>query len=119
MGAATRKKIKAPTHASPNLAAIYFKNQINRRWGRDISEGDIIGPHDTAIVKQNILQAIIHSPHIIRLQLATCLSSMLGVDYPDKWPDYLTNVDAMLKTNVRETMLGGLICLQELVKVYQ
>ncbi|TPX46848.1 hypothetical protein SeMB42_g02690 [Synchytrium endobioticum] len=100
-------------------AAIYFKNQINHRWGRDMSDGDIIGPHDATFVKQNILQAIIQSPHIIRLQLSTCLASILGVDYPEKWSDYLTNVHSMLKSTVRETMLGGLICLQELVKVYQ
>ncbi|TPX33573.1 hypothetical protein SmJEL517_g03541 [Synchytrium microbalum] len=100
-------------------AAIYFKNQINGRWGRDASEGQLIGPHDTIVVKQNMLQSIVHAPHIIRLQLSTCLASMLGVDYPEKWPEYLPNVDTLLRSNVRETILGGLICLQELVKVYQ
>ena len=49
--------------ATRQVAAISFKNLINKGWGKeDEPQGGFIGESDKLVVKQNILQALVRAP---------------------------------------------------------
>ncbi|CAB1339253.1 unnamed protein product [Coregonus sp. 'balchen'] len=69
---------------------IYLKNMVTQHW----SEGDGISTEtpvnnipeeDRQFIRDNIVEAIIHSPERIRVQLTTCIHHMIKHDYPGKW----------------------------------
>ncbi|CAK9302242.1 unnamed protein product [Gordionus sp. m RMFG-2023] len=107
-------------------AAIYFKNYITKNWHHietDFQHQEskivIIIESDKIIIKDNIIEAIIHSPDILRSQLALCVNTMIKYDYPNKWPKLLNKLEIFLKDNNYDICLGGLNCLHQLVKNYE
>ena len=67
------------------VAAISFKNLVSRGWGKEGEDG-FIPAGDKEVVKQNVLLALVHSPPLVRVQVAECIKSIIYCDYPDKWP---------------------------------
>ncbi|KAF0457185.1 ARM repeat-containing protein [Gigaspora margarita] len=104
--------------------AIYLKNRIRSSWVTDITTGVnhnhvSINPQDRDEFKKNILHILLTAPNAVRIQLLDPLSRVLDNDYPDKWPNYLSQVDALLTSNDPRTAYIGLLALQQVVKVYQ
>ncbi|CAG8722765.1 4045_t:CDS:2, partial [Dentiscutata heterogama] len=53
------------------------------------------------------------------IQLLDPLSRVLDNDYPDNWPNYLSQIDALLTSGDPRTAYIGLLALHQVVKVYQ
>ncbi|ORZ05818.1 armadillo-type protein [Absidia repens] len=100
-------------------AAIYFKNRIYRAWDRAGNSSYPIGEEDRNIVKQGILHALVTVPNAVQVQLATSLNTILENDFPDRWPNFVNEVQSFLSSNDSRLISVGLLALREVVKVYQ
>uniref|UniRef100_A0A8C5C6K6 Importin 7 n=1 Tax=Gadus morhua TaxID=8049 RepID=A0A8C5C6K6_GADMO len=83
---------------------IYLKNMITQHW----SEGDSssteppvnnIPEEDRQFIRDNIVEAIIHSPERIRVQLTTCIHHMIKHDYPGKWTTIVDKIGFYLQSD--------------------
>lgn len=105
---------------------IYLKNMVSQFWkDRDPSElidgaqPYVIPEQDKVIIRENIVEAVIHAPELIRLQLTVCVSQILRHDFPDKWPGVIDKVNGYLAENSRATWMGALLTLYQIVKKYE
>uniref|UniRef100_A0AAR2JQA3 Importin N-terminal domain-containing protein n=1 Tax=Pygocentrus nattereri TaxID=42514 RepID=A0AAR2JQA3_PYGNA len=103
---------------------IYLKNMVTQFW----SEGDNanneapasnIPEEDRQFIRDNIVEAIIHSPERIRVQLTTCIHHMIKHDYPNKWTAIVDKIGFYLQSDNSACWLGILLCLYQLVKNYE
>uniref|UniRef100_A0A8C7U674 Importin 7 n=1 Tax=Oncorhynchus mykiss TaxID=8022 RepID=A0A8C7U674_ONCMY len=103
---------------------IYLKNMVTQHW----SEGDgtstetpvnNIPEEDRQFIRDNIVEAIIHSPERIRVQLTTCIHHMIKHDYPGKWTAIVDKIGFYLQSDNSAGWLGILLCLYQLVKNYE
>uniref|UniRef100_A0A8B9HSZ5 Importin 7 n=1 Tax=Astyanax mexicanus TaxID=7994 RepID=A0A8B9HSZ5_ASTMX len=104
---------------------IYLKNMVTQFW----SEGDNtnneapasnnIPDEDRQFIRDNIVEAIIHSPERIRVQLTTCIHHMIKHDYPAKWTAIVDKIGFYLQSDNSGCWLGILMCLYQLVKNYE
>uniref|UniRef100_A0A8C7YHH0 Importin 7 n=1 Tax=Oryzias sinensis TaxID=183150 RepID=A0A8C7YHH0_9TELE len=103
---------------------IYLKNMITQHW----SDGDgsctetsvnNIPEEDRIFIRDNIVEAIIHSPERIRVQLTTCIHHMIKHDYPGKWTAIVDKIGFYLQSDNSAGWLGILLCLYQLVKNYE
>ncbi|RUS23108.1 armadillo-type protein [Endogone sp. FLAS-F59071] len=106
------------------LAAIYFKNRLHKSWDETKQSPNPIIEQDRIVVKQAILQALDISYCLLcilycRVQLTSSLSTILSNDFPDLWPEFLSQVQAALQSNDVRLVYVGLLALREVVKVYQ
>ena len=106
--------------ATRQVAAISFKNLINKGWGKeDEPQGGFIGESDKLVVKQNILQALVRAPPLVRAQLAECIKSVAYVDYPERWPSLLGDIYNATSGADVATLYGGLTALRVLARKYE
>ena len=56
---------------------------------------------------------------LFRVQLAVCVSHLVKLDYPHKWPAIVERVAMYLQSDQHDTWLGALICLYQLVKTFE
>ena len=47
---------------------------------------------DKAIVRENIVQAAVMAPDVIRIQLAVCINMIIKHDFPHRWSDVVQKV---------------------------
>uniref|UniRef100_A0AAQ4QTP5 Importin N-terminal domain-containing protein n=1 Tax=Gasterosteus aculeatus aculeatus TaxID=481459 RepID=A0AAQ4QTP5_GASAC len=103
---------------------IYLKNMITQHW----SDGEAsstetpvnnIPDDDRLFIRDNIVEAIIHSPERIRVQLTTCIHHMIKHDYPGKWTTIVDKIGFYLQSDNTSGWLGILLCLYQLVKNYE
>ena len=71
-----------------------------------------------ALVRDNIVQAVVQAPEVIRIQLSVCISMIIKHDFPHKWPQVVDHISIHLETG-GDNWLGALICLYQLVKNYE
>lgn len=105
---------------------IYLKNMVSQYWKeRDRPElaGSgayfVISAQDKSTIRENIVEAVIHAPELIRLQLTVCVSQILRHDFPDKWPGVVDKVNTFLAENSQATWMGALLTLYQIVKKYE
>ncbi|KAI8822933.1 armadillo-type protein [Fimicolochytrium jonesii] len=99
-------------------AAVFFKNRCQRGW--DPSGKLALGEEDKVSIRQNILPAIVHLPHRLRVQLVACLGSMLQHDNKaNRWPEYLTQAMTLVKSSDEGAVSAGVAAVFEFVKSYQ
>ncbi|KAH7428022.1 hypothetical protein KP509_10G071600 [Ceratopteris richardii] len=99
------------------VASIQFKNFVGRHWS---SETLIQVPEsDRVAVRQNLLEALVHAPPIIRVQLADGLKTVVNYDYPEKWPSLLPSIDSNLKSQEQTRICGALYALRILTRKYE
>lgn len=96
------------TQVEPALrqaAAIHMKNLIVRRWERrepnkfmnnrfasNEPPAEPLADADKAVVRSNLMEAIIVSPSVVRSQLGLCLRTIVQADYPAAWPELLPSI---------------------------
>ncbi|GAB1292547.1 Importin-7 [Apodemus speciosus] len=102
---------------------IYLKNMITQYWpDREATPGDIspytIPEEDRHCIRENIVEAIIHSPELIRVQLTTCIHHIIKHDYPSRWTAIVDKIGFYLQSDNSACWLGILLCLYQLVKNY-
>uniref|UniRef100_A0A7N8YLN4 Importin 7 n=1 Tax=Mastacembelus armatus TaxID=205130 RepID=A0A7N8YLN4_9TELE len=107
-----------------SICVIYLKNMITQHW----NDGDCsatetpvsnIPDEDRQFIRDNIVEAIIHSPERIRVQLTTCIHHMIKHDYPGKWTTIVDKIGFYLQSDNSAGWLGILLCLYQLVKNYE
>ncbi|MBN3288989.1 IPO7 protein, partial [Polypterus senegalus] len=101
---------------------IYLKNMVTQYWNEgEPSAGEIftIPDEDRQCIRENIVEAIIQSPELIRVQLTTCIHHMIKHDYPNKWTAIVDKIGFYLQSDNSACWLGILLCLYQLVKNYE
>uniref|UniRef100_A0A674NKZ9 Importin 7 n=1 Tax=Takifugu rubripes TaxID=31033 RepID=A0A674NKZ9_TAKRU len=103
---------------------IYLKNMITQHWSDGDGSGtetpvNNIPDEDRQFIRDSIVEAIIHSPERIRVQLTTCIHHMIKHDYPGKWTTIVDKIGFYLQSDNRAGWLGILLCLYQLVKNYE
>ncbi|KFO18721.1 Importin-7 [Fukomys damarensis] len=106
------------------LGVIYLKNMITQYWpDRETAPGDLspytIPEEDRHCIRENIVEAIIHSPELIRVQLTTCIHHIIKHDYPTRWTAIVDKIGFYLQSDNSAFWLGILLCLYQLVKNYE
>ena len=69
-------------------------------------------------MRDNIVQAVVQAPEVIRIQLSVCISMIIKHDFPHKWPQVVDQISIHLDTGP-DNWLGALACLYQLVKNYE
>uniref|UniRef100_A0A673CY18 Importin N-terminal domain-containing protein n=1 Tax=Sphaeramia orbicularis TaxID=375764 RepID=A0A673CY18_9TELE len=107
------------------IGVIYLKNMITQHWSDGDGSGtetpiiNNIPDEDRQFIRDNIVEAIIHSPERIRVQLTTCIHHMIKHDYPGKWTTIVDKIGFYLQSDNSAGWLGILLCLYQLVKNYE
>jgi len=113
---------------------IYFKNLVSQSWvakedqlnSVSVATGGAVNTdlafaiheQDKALVRDNIVAAVVQAPEVIRIQLSVCISMIIKHDFPHKWPQVVDQISIHLDSGV-ENWLGALTCLYQLVKCYE
>jgi len=106
-------------------SAVWFKNRIEKGYFLDPAKparnGNApIAPSDRIAVKQNILHLLVAAPSRgIRVQLASCVKTLVSNDFPEEWPGLLDTVLEMLTSEDLATVYGGLLVTNEVVKAFK
>ncbi len=79
----------------------------------------MFGFQDKALIRDNIVQATVEAPEVIRIQLALCVSMIIKHDFPGHWPQVVDKVYVYLNTPEPVRWPGALACLYQLVKNYE
>ncbi|XP_032711050.1 importin-8 isoform X2 [Lontra canadensis] len=106
-------------------AAIYLKNMVTQYWpDREPPPGEVVFPfniheNDRQQIRDNIVEGIIRSPDLVRVQLTMCLRAIIKYDFPGHWPAVVDKIDYYLQSQSSGSWLGSLLCLYQLVKTYE
>ena len=108
---------------------IYFKNLVSQSWvAKEAPDTPSVNPEltfsiheqDKALVRENIVQATVQAPEVIRIQLALCISMIIKHDFPHKWPKVVDQIFLHLQQQEQpQNWIGALSCLYQLVKNYE
>ncbi|XP_055963797.1 importin-8 [Sorex fumeus] len=106
-------------------AAIYLKNMVTQYWpDREPPPGEVLFPfniheNDRQQIRDNIVEGIIRSPDLVRVQLTMCLRAIIKHDFPGHWPAVVDKIDHYLQAQSSGSWMGSLLCLYQLVKTYE
>lgn len=104
--------------------AIYLKNFITNNWSdRETKPGEAIifsiHEQDRAMIRGSIVDAIVHAPDIIKIQLAICVNHIIKTDFPGRWPQVVDNISIYLQNMDVNSWNGALLTMYQLVKTYE
>ena len=101
-------------------AAIRMKSVISNGWAPDGREKPALSAADKAVVRDNLVEAIVFSVPVVRTQLGLCLRSIAQTDFEGNWPGLVPAICANLQQQQQpERIYGALFALRTLVKVYE
>nr|XP_061813737.1 exportin-2-like isoform X2 [Nerophis lumbriciformis] len=100
-------------------AAVTFKNYIKRNWRIVEDEPNKISEHDRTSVKANIVNLMLSSPEQIQKQLSDAISIIGREDFPQKWPDLLTEMVTHFRSGDFHIINGVLRTAHSLFKRYR
>ncbi|XP_024215607.1 importin-7 isoform X1 [Halyomorpha halys] len=103
--------------------AIYLKNLITQFWSDKPAEPGQPLPfslheQDRSMIRDSIVDAIVHAPELIQPQLAVCVNMMVKNDFPGRWTQIVDKISIYLQTPEATGWSGALLCLYQLVKIY-
>lgn len=104
--------------------AVYLKNMIFNNWAdHEVAPGEpipfSIHEQDRAMIRNSIVDAIVHAPDLIKLQLSVCVSHIIKNDFPGRWPQVVDNISIYLQNPDMNGWNGALITMYQLVKTYE
>lgn len=78
--------------------AIYLKNLISTNWqDREAEAGQTmpfaLHEQDRALIRDSIVDAVVHAPELIRTQLCTCVNHIVKHDFPGRWTQIVDKVN--------------------------
>lgn len=93
----------------------------------------VLEADDRVAIKENLLQALLHTPpkikydllagekyaHLNRIQVALTMKQICEHDFPEEWPNLLSNVLACLTSKDQNITYGGLLALRIIIKKYE
>ncbi|PNF40478.1 Exportin-2 [Cryptotermes secundus] len=111
---------KQDVHLTIRVAgAVAFKNYIKRNWKVDDDAGDRIHIQDREAVKQLIVNLMLHSPEAIQKQLSDAVSIIGRYDFPNKWPDLISQMVEKFATGDFHVINGVLHTAHSIFKRYR
>uniref|UniRef100_A0A3Q2FGW3 Exportin-2 n=1 Tax=Cyprinodon variegatus TaxID=28743 RepID=A0A3Q2FGW3_CYPVA len=100
-------------------AAVTFKNYIKRNWRIVEDEPNKISDADRTAIKANIINLMLSSPEQIQKQLSDAISIIGREDFPQKWPDLLTEMVTRFRSGDFHIINGVLRTAHSLFKRYR
>uniref|UniRef100_A0A3B3I7D8 Exportin-2 n=1 Tax=Oryzias latipes TaxID=8090 RepID=A0A3B3I7D8_ORYLA len=100
-------------------AAVMFKNYIKRNWRIVEDEPNKISEADRTAIKANIVNLMLSSPEQIQKQLSDAISIIGREDFPQKWPDLLTEMVTRFRSGDFHIINGVLRTAHSLFKRYR
>uniref|UniRef100_A0A3B4C910 Exportin-2 n=1 Tax=Pygocentrus nattereri TaxID=42514 RepID=A0A3B4C910_PYGNA len=100
-------------------AAVTFKNYIKRNWRIVEDEPNKISDPDRTAIKANIVNLMLTSPEQIQKQLSDAISIIGREDFPQKWPDLLTEMVTRFQSGDFHIINGVLRTAHSLFKRYR
>ena len=70
-------------------------------------------------MKQNVLLALVHTPPLVRVQIAECIKSIIYCDYPERWPTLLNEIFTSISSQEPPRVYAGLYALRMLTRKYE
>ncbi|CAI5971021.1 unnamed protein product [Closterium sp. NIES-64] len=108
------------------VAAIHFKNTVSRNWRTksDATEAassgsPLFSEGDVAAVRDNLVEAVICCPPLIRSQLIEVLKAVVQSDYPERMPALLQQALANLHSPDQPRVYGALVVVRVLARKYE
>lgn len=103
---------------------IYLKNMVTQHWkDAEYEGGEPIPFHiheqDRAMIRDAIVDAVVHAPDLVRVQLAVCTYQMVKYDFPNRWTNIVDKISIYLQNPDTSLWNGSLLCLYQLVKNYE
>ncbi len=74
---------------------------------------------DKQLIRDNLIESVIHSPETIRVQLIVCVRHITSLDFPEKWPNIIDKVVNFMQTNNVNAWYGALQAFYQLCKIYE
>lgn len=106
--------------------AILLKNLICLHWSDKSYDPtkDPVAPfslheQDRAVIRDNMVEAMVRATEVLRLQLAICVSTIIKADFPGRWSAIVEKVSLVLETPEPLHWPGALATLYQLVKTYE
>ncbi|KAM3923511.1 exportin-2 isoform 1-T3 [Leptodactylus fuscus] len=110
-------------HSQDNVikvcASVTFKNYIKRNWRVIEDEPNKICDADRIAIKANIVNLMLSSPEQIQKQLSDAISIIGREDFPQKWPDLLTEMVNRFQSGDFHVINGVLHTAHSLFKRYR
>uniref|UniRef100_A0A8C2WJ39 Exportin-2 n=1 Tax=Cyclopterus lumpus TaxID=8103 RepID=A0A8C2WJ39_CYCLU len=100
-------------------AAVTFKNYIKRNWRIVEDEPNKVSDPDRTAIKANIVNLMLSSPEQIQKQLSDAISIIGREDFPQKWPDLLTEMVTRFRSGDFHIINGVLRTAHSLFKRYR
>ncbi|TWW62129.1 Exportin-2 [Takifugu flavidus] len=100
-------------------AAVTFKNYIKRNWRIVEDEPNKVSDPDRTAIKANIINLMLTSPEQIQKQLSDAISIIGREDFPQKWPDLLTEMVTRFRSGDFHIINGVLRTAHSLFKRYR
>uniref|UniRef100_A0A3Q3XSD6 Importin N-terminal domain-containing protein n=1 Tax=Mola mola TaxID=94237 RepID=A0A3Q3XSD6_MOLML len=100
-------------------AAVTFKNYIKRNWRIVEDEPNKVSDLDRTAIKANIVHLMLSSPEQIQKQLSDAISIIGREDFPQKWPDLLTEMVTRFRSGDFHIINGVLRTAHSLFKRYR
>ncbi|KAH0535773.1 importin-7 [Cotesia glomerata] len=102
---------------------IYLKNLIVSNWADREPENGVapfnIHEQDRAMIRDSIVDAVVHAPELIRIQLAMCISNIVKHDFPARWTQIVDKITIYLQNPEPTYWPGVLLALYQLVKNFE
>lgn len=104
--------------------ALYLKNLVNNSWtDHEMKPGEpipfSIHEQDRAMIRGAIVDAVVHAPELIRVQLAVIANHIIKSDFPGRWPQVVDNISIYLQNPDINGWSGALLTMYQLVKTYE
>jgi len=101
-----------------SFAAGSASNQSNATLQTSKKKRQLTG-EEKSILKQNIVELIVHVPPVIRSQVSVALKHILEKEYPDNWADLVPKVMSLLNAQDIHRLHGALYTMRIIVKKYE
>eukprot|EP00047_Mylnosiga_fluctuans_P003285 m.228397 g.228397 ORF g.228397 m.228397 type:complete len:1049 (+) comp11736_c0_seq1:40-3186(+) len=96
--------------------AVYFKNYVYRHWEKRESMRDtfFVGEEEKLAIRGAMLDSMVHSPDLIRAQLALAFRRMVTEEYPTRDQEFCAKLLAFLQTQDIRAVSGGLLAVYQI-----
>ncbi|KAJ8666896.1 hypothetical protein QAD02_008558 [Eretmocerus hayati] len=102
---------------------IYLKNFITTNWAdREAENATVpfsIHEQDRAMIRDAIVDATVHAPELVRVQLAVCISNIVKHDFPGRWTQIVDKITIYLQNPDPSCWPGVLLALYQFVKNFE
>lgn len=110
--------------ATRQAVSVWVKNRVASSYGAEPARAGPnykpILPADRAALKSNILPLLAASPsRVITVQLASTLKTLISDDFPERWPELLDGVKALLASNNIREVGAGTVAVLEMVRAFR